>query len=77
MSEHVRVKTFSVTSRNNDNARVELENKINEFLSTFDSWYFEGVTFNMERNYLPMTTIGEYEETWTAIVSYGNKTEDE
>lgn len=51
----------------------EIEKQINDFLSTFDSWYLESVNVQVVKNFYPHTVNGEYEEIWYGTVVYHEK----
>lgn len=47
-----------------------LENKLNEFLNSIDSYLVQDISVSVNKNFLPHTTAGEYEELWIACVHY-------
>ena len=71
-----KVKLFQVVADNGvvkgtcKDGRSVLEQQINDFLATKDSFYINNVQFNAQRNFLPGTVLGEYQELWTALVEY-------
>ena len=71
-----KVRLFQVIADNgvvrgtNQDGKSVLEQQINDFLSTKDSFYVSNVQFNAQRNFLPGTVLGEYQELWTALVQY-------
>lgn len=65
-----RVKLFTATGTQNVDGKQLLENQMNEFLSTIDGWYITNVTINVCKNFLPMTTMGEYQEMWYGMVCW-------
>lgn len=67
--EPVKVKFFRSYARSGD-ALPELEKQVNAFLRTKDSWYVEDVKFQVARNFLVGTTLGEFEEVGYAMVAY-------
>lgn len=67
--EPAKVVFFRSYARSGD-ALPELQKQINNFLRTRDSWYIEDVKFQVVRNFLVGTTLGEYEEIGYAMVMY-------
>ena len=51
--------------------KQDLENEMNTFLESIDSWYVNDIHFNVQRNYLPETTLSEFQELWYGSISYG------
>ena len=67
----MKIKLFTANSMEN------LEQQMNEFVAKFNEFYINDVTFNVSRNFLPMTNLGEYQEIWYGMVSYCTNTEDD
>lgn len=72
--EVVKVKLFRCVGDNTHDAKQQIEDEINQFLSTMDSWFIEYVNVNVVKNFLPMTTMGEYQEVWYGVVQYREET---
>ena len=47
-----------------------LEEEMNAFLRTLDSFYVENVNIQVVKNFLPATGAGEYEEVWYGTIVY-------
>lgn len=75
---HYSVKTFQFVARDGyieENgiklqAKDYVESKINDFLQSLDCCIFVDVKFQVIKNFLPMTTSGEFEEVWYVIICY-------
>ena len=65
-------KTFDAmkNSYNQFDGQKEIEKQINDFLTTFDSWYLDSVNIQVVKNFYPHTQNGEYEEIWYGTVVY-------
>lgn len=74
--EHCKVKLFKVSydhrasSVNAPDGKQEIENQLNEFLSTIQPFMVQSVDIKVVKNFLPHTQTGEYEEIWYGIVVY-------
>ena len=70
-----KVKLFSITadSREGRNVQQELENQINMFLLSLNSFYVEDVNVGYSKTFLPGTVSGEYQETWYGMVKYSDE----
>ena len=74
----LKVKTFkhvgSRTKAGYDYYEVDgqkaLEEEMNAFLQTLDSFYVENVNIQVVKNFLPDTGAGEYEEVWYGTIVY-------
>lgn len=67
-----KIKLFSITadSREGRNIQQELENQINMFLLSLNSFYVEDINVGYSKTFLPGTVSGEYQETWYGMVKY-------
>lgn len=67
-----KVKLFRRVGANTDTVDVKtlLEQDINEFLATKETFWIDNVSFSVQKNFLPMTDRGEYQEVWYAMVQY-------
>ena len=68
--ENTKVKLFGPTE-----TKELLEKQMNEFLTIVDSFYINDIQFNVCRNFLPNTSLGEYQQLWYGMVSYGEHNE--
>ena len=70
-----KIKLFSITSDNREgrNVQQELENQINLFLSSLNSFYVEDINVGYSKTFLPGTVSGECQETWYGMVKYSDE----
>lgn len=50
--------------------KKDLETEMNEFLKTMEAFYVNDIQFNVVRNFLPNTSLGEYQQLWYGMVSF-------
>lgn len=50
--------------------KIDLENQINDFLNSLESYQIVNIQISVNKNFLPATTAGEYEEFWVANIVY-------
>lgn len=60
-----------------EKTKEELENVMNTFMSTIRSFYINEVNFQVTRNFLPQTTLSEYQECWYGSVCYDEEPDEE
>lgn len=69
-----KVKFFQVTADNGVvkgsglDGKTVIEQQVNDFVK--EQSFINCVQFNFQRNFLPGTVLGEYQEVWTAMVGY-------
>ena len=66
MENNCKVKLFGIQTQNKSGGE-DIEIQINEFIK--DKNVID-IKFNFVRNFLPHTTLGEYQEVWYAMVIY-------
>lgn len=73
-SAELKVQTFSIYARNGkigtQDAYVAVQEKVNKYLSTLVCSQIRDVKFQVVKQFLPQTNIGEYEENWYVMVMY-------
>lgn len=70
--EKTQIKLFGPCEKKKD-----LEIEINTFLKTKESFYIDDIQFNVVRNFLPNTTLGEYQQLWYGMVSFSEEINEE
>lgn len=62
----MKVKIIGIKT-NSVSGREEIEKQINEFI---EDKKIVDIKFQVNKNYLPHTTMSEYEELWYVMISY-------
>lgn len=64
-----KVKMIGFKTTNQTGMR-DLEERLNEFITSDECRKVLDIQFNVNKNFLPHTGLGEYEEVWYAMIRY-------